>query len=115
MMNRDTLIVRKMLRYCEDIDSAHFHFADNKELFFDEDEGNVYRNAVSMPILQIGELAKHLSDAFITEHSLIPWKEIIRMRDLFAHHYGSVNYTQLWNTAHNDIAELYSYLNIIEQ
>ena len=86
MKRRDETIVRKMLLYCEDIEAANMHFADNQAVFFDDRQGRVYRNAVSMPILQIGELAKQLSDAFISEHSLIPWKQIIRMRDLFAHH-----------------------------
>ena len=110
MKNRDEIIVRKMLTYCQDIVSANLHFENDRELFFDEDQGRVYRNAVSMPILQIGELAKHLSDEFISEHSLIPWKEVIRMRDFFAHHYGDANYTQIWNTAHRDIEELKSFL-----
>lgn len=110
MDRRDETIARKMLRYCKDIEEANLHFENNKELFFDEDRGNVFRNAISMPILQIGELAKHFSDAFLAEYSLIPWKEIIRMRDFFAHHYGNASYDLIWDTAHDDIAELKSFL-----
>ena len=110
MEQRNETIVRKMLLYCEDIENTNTLFSDNKELFFHDKQGRVYRNAVSMPILQIGELAKHLSDDFIAEHSLIPWKQIIRMRDLFAHHYGSTDYMALWDTAHDDIGKLKSFL-----
>jgi uncharacterized protein with HEPN domain len=39
-----------------------------------------------MPILQIGELAKNLSDEFRETNNDIPWKAIMGMRDIFAHH-----------------------------
>ena len=115
MERKDKTIVNKMLLYCEDIENANKHFEDSKELFFDDNQGRVYRNAVSMPILQIGELAKHLSDDFVARHSIIPWKQIIRMRDLFAHHYGNTDYIYVWDTAHDDIQELKSYLLSITQ
>ncbi len=38
------------------------------------------------------------------------WKEIIRTRDFFAHHYGDINYNTLWNTSHEDIEQLKNYL-----
>ena len=115
MERRDETIVYKMLIYCEDIENTNKHFEDNRELFFESKQGRVYRNAVSMPILQIGELAKHLSDDFVAEHSLIPWKQIIRMRDLFAHHYGNTDYESVWDTAHDDIEKLKSFLLSITQ
>ena len=60
-------------------------------------------------------LAKHLSDNFVANHSIIPWKQIIRMRNLFAHHYGNTDYISVWDTAHDDIKELKSYLLSIIQ
>ena len=110
MDRRDETIVRKILKYCGDIEEANTHFDDDKALFFDEALGNVYRNAVSMPLLQIGELAKHFSPEFIAAHSAVPWKEIIRMRDFFAHHYGNASFDQIWTTAHEDVADLRSFL-----
>ena len=110
MERRDKTIARKMLWYCKAVEESNLHFDNNKELFFDKDQGIVYRSAVSMPILQIGELAKHFSTNFIMEHTLVPWKEIIRMRDFFAHHYENASFSQIWDTAHDDIAELKSYL-----
>lgn len=103
MNDRDLTIIRKMLRYCEQIEKTHQRFREDRELFFSEEEGFVYRNAVSMPILQIGELAKHLSEDFRTSHRMIPWRAIMGMRDIFAHHYGSVDYSELWDTSHDDI------------
>lgn len=60
-----------------------------------------------MPILQIGELSKMLSVEFLNEYTKIPWKMIMRMRDIVAHHYGSLDYEIVWNTSVSDIPELY--------
>ena len=110
MTDRDQTIIRKMLRYCGQIEETHRRFREDAELFFDEDDGFVYRNAVSMPILQIGELAKNLSEDYRADHSMIPWRAIMGMRDIFAHHYGTVDYSELWHTSHEDIAALKDHL-----
>ena len=110
MTDRDRTIVHKMLRYCRQIEETHRQFREDSALFFSEEEGFIYRNAVSMPILQIGELAKNLSDGFRIENDAIPWRAIMGMRDIFAHHYGSVDYSELWHTSHEDIKALKTYL-----
>ncbi len=109
MSDSDRTIVLKMIRYCGQIEETHRKFQEDSTLFFSE-EGFIYRNAVSMPILQIGELSKKLSDDFRKTHSSIPWRAIMGMRDIFAHHYGSVDYSELWHTSHEDIAALKGYL-----
>ncbi len=40
-------------------------------------------------------------------HTGIPWKMIMRMRDLVAHHYGNLDYEIVWNTSVSDIPQLY--------
>ena len=110
MNGRDKTIVRKMLAYCEEIQSTHGYFSDDKDLFFDRDQGFIYRNSITMPILQIGELAKKLSEDFLAAHDVLPWKEMMRMRDLFARHYGSVDYSFVWETSHGDIKKLEDFL-----
>ncbi|MBR4546137.1 MAG: DUF86 domain-containing protein [Oscillibacter sp.] len=106
MNRRDEVIREKILGYCREIEEAHRHFREDKSLFCDRENGAVYRNAVSMPLLQIGELAKNLSDEFRACHSEIPWRDAMRMRDLFAHHYGAVDYEQTWDTSHSSVLEL---------
>ena len=108
--DKDRIIISKIINYCEDIDAAHLHFNDDKKLFFDKWEGRVYRNAVTMPILQIGELAKNLTDDFTEKHASVPWKAIMRTRDFFAHHYCEIEYGDVWDTSHEDISELKNYL-----
>jgi len=111
MNSRDNIIIRKILGYCAQIEKTHAFFREDQALFFREDDGFVYRNSVAMPILQIGELAKRLSDEYTAAHKGIPWRAIMGMRDIFAHHYGSVDYNELWNTSHGDIASLKAYLS----
>lgn len=48
-----------------------------------------------------------LSVEFINEYAKIPWKMIMRMRDIVAHHYGSLDYEIVWNTSVSDIPNLY--------
>lgn len=48
-----------------------------------------------------------LSVEFLNEYTKIPWKMIMRMRDIVAHHYGSLDYEIVWNTSVSDIPELY--------
>lgn len=110
MNSRDKIIIQKIVAYCEQIGQTHQYFHDDQDLFFDESAGFVYRNSVAMPILQIGELAKRLSEDYLSSNKAIPWRAIMGMRDIFAHHYGSVDYQELWQTTHDDILDLLSYL-----
>ena len=110
MNNRDRIILQKIAAYCEQIIQTHQYFHDDQNLFFDESEGFVYRNSVAMPVLQIGELAKRLSEDYLLANKAIPWRAIMGMRDIFAHHYGSVDYQELWQTTHEDILDLLRYL-----
>lgn len=107
---RDLLIISKIVGYCNEIERTHKNFGTKKELFFDRENGFIYRNSISMPILQIGELVKNLSDDFKTENVGIPWHDIARMRDIFAHRYGTIDYELTWNTSIEDVADLKKFL-----
>ncbi|MBR3419714.1 MAG: DUF86 domain-containing protein [Oscillospiraceae bacterium] len=107
---RDLVIIEKVLRYCDEIEKTHAAFRNDKDLFFNKEEGFIYRNSITMPILQIGELVKNLSAEFVAEHNSIPWKAIAGMRDVFAHHYGSIDYDMTWNTSVEDVPALKEYL-----
>ena len=106
MNDRDASIVRHMRRYCEEIDSAVTRFGDDRETFMTDP---VYRNAVSMPIQQIGELAKHLSEAFVDDNPQIPWKHIRGMRNWFAHQYMSMDRDVIWEVIHEGIPPLKAF------
>ena len=108
MKQRDKTTLEKMMDYCLEIKDTHIYFKQDKELFINDKSGFIYRNSITMPILQIGELAKTLSVEFLDEYNKMPWKMIMRMRDIVAHHYGSLDYEIVWNTSVSDISELYS-------
>ena len=105
-MERDSVIIEHILRYCEEVELAISRFGRNQEIF---EKDPVYRNAVSMPVQQIGELAKHLSDEFIEKHSEIPWRQIKGMRTWFAHQYMKMDIDVIWEVVNDNIPELYSF------
>ena len=51
-----------------------------------------------MPMLQIGELAKRLSENILEATKVIPWKQVKGMRDFFVHDYLSMDKEIIWNT-----------------
>ena len=106
MNRRDQEILKHILRYCHEVELAIQYFGDNKEKFFSDP---VYRNAISMPIQQIGELAKHLSDEFVESHTQIPWKQIKGMRTWFAHQYMMMDMDIIWDVAHSELDELIAF------
>ena len=106
MNKRDKRVFIIILKYCRKIAKANKTFHDDKNLFFDEEEGFIYRDAVSMSILQIGELANNLTDEMFQAHKDIPFKQIIDMRNIAEHHYDEWDYERAWNTSQQDVPEL---------
>ena len=105
-INRDRDIVRHILRYCEQVDTAHKDFGHSKERF---EASTTYQNAISMCILQIGELIGRLSDDFKKTNMEIPWHKIRGMRNYVAHEYGSIDFEVIWYVSTNSIGELKSF------
>lgn len=103
LSDRDRQILQHIVNYCDEVSAAVELFGREKSGF---NENVVYRNAVSMPILQIGELANHLSEDFIQKYSQIPWRAIVGMRNRFAHGYQVMDVEEIWQTATEDLSEL---------
>lgn len=114
MKKKDYRILEHILDYCEDISSSISRFGSD---FSDFEDDIHYRHAVSMCVLQIGELANNLSDEYRDEtKTLIPWKEIRGMRNILAHNYGESDTNTLWNTIIYDIPTVADFCkNQIEQ
>ncbi|MDR0943809.1 MAG: DUF86 domain-containing protein [Ruminococcus sp.] len=105
--NVDNLVLRKILNYCELINKSINGHNESYEAFLENQE---FFAAVSMFQMQIGEVAKYLSNEF-TENTKaeIPWKDIKNMRNFFAHVYDDLDPQKVWNTAVNDIPVLKSF------
>ena len=106
MNGRDKKILQQIVKYCDEVIATNEHFHNDEALFKDAERGFLYRNAVSMPLLQIGELSKILSDEFVSAHTGIPWRMMARMRDVLAHHYGGVDMNTTFSTATTDVPEV---------
>jgi uncharacterized protein with HEPN domain len=100
---RDIMILRKIVQYCKEIHGTCEQFNHSADLFA---SSYTFRNACSMCILQIGELAGKLSDATQSAIPSIPWKAIRGMRNLLAHNYGNIQMEATWATIVQDIPAL---------
>ena len=97
---RDRTCVEHILRYCEQMRGSLAEIQHDRDRFL---ASHTYQNAISMCILQIGELFKRLSDDFLQEYTYIPWSLIAKTRDNYAHHYGTVDFEMVWTTAVDDL------------
>ena len=110
---RDIDIIKKMAEYCNEISETVEFFGDSFELL---SSNKIYKNAVAMCILQIGELAGHLSDDFKAIHSEMPWQDMKSMRNVAAHGYGKLDLEMLWGTITTNIPGLWEFCaRVVEQ
>ena len=91
---RDLRLLRRIVEYCDQADMAAARFGRSFQGF---DQDPVYRNAVALCILQIGELVGRLSEEFRDTHAQIPWRQIKLMRNIVAHRYGTVDNAITWD------------------
>ncbi len=71
MKNRDKVILKKILDYCNQIREACDMFENDYNKF---KSSSVFQNACCMCILQIGELCKMLSEELKIKENIVPWK-----------------------------------------
>ena len=101
MRDKDLQIIEKIikrvcttLRYCEDETQDSFH-------------GNtMLQEACVFNLLQIGELANHLSSEFTAANASIPWHQMVGLRNRLVHDYDGIRLTIVWETITNDFPKL---------
>lgn len=103
---RNKRILEHIVSYCDQIDMTVQHFGNHYDVFA---QSPIYRNAVALCILQIGELVGKLPEEFRAQHSSIPWRQIKGMRNIVAHGYGSVDPETTWEIIQEDIPKLKAY------
>ena len=96
MKRRDVIRLKKIVDYCEDINDVLESFGNDQNVFF----------------FQIGELVATLTDEFKRNNPQIPWAKIKGLRNIIVHHYGAVDYEELWKIAHVDVPRLRDYCNL---
>ena len=74
---------------------------------FDEFIGDIrVYYSVMKNVEVIGEAANMLTRDFKEKHAELPWRLIVKMRNVLVHGYAQVSDTDLWQTASNDIKPL---------
>lgn len=105
-VNRDRNVLEHMIKYCDEIAYTMQVMGNN---FSDFDNNFIYQNAVSLCILQIGELTTHLTTEFKQHYTKIQWNQIKALRNIVAHDYGRIDTEILWETLQEDIPMLKEY------
>jgi len=105
-MDKDTLILTKIIKNSNEInETISFFNLDFNKLKCD----HIAKNAIAMCVLQIGELVTKMTVEFKQKYTGMPWKDIIGMRTIVAHTYGSVDMDILWKIATVNIPDLKTY------
>lgn len=108
--NKNKVIVKKMIKYCDKILEIKDKENLTKEKYMHSD---VIQLAIDMCIFQLTELSLHLDDDFRIKHLDIPWAQIKGMRNIHAHEYDKIDRNIIWNTIDNDIRDLMNKLQKI--
>ena len=96
----DILIAaNKALKFVEGIDRNGF------------EDNEIIQNAVMRPLEIIGEASARTSKGFRKEHSEIPWREMVGLRNRLIHEYFRVDFSAVWDTIYKDLPKL---IEIIE-
>ena len=105
MINKDKIILQKIIAYIEDV-YQYVHGFDFDS--FLKDKKTV--SACAFTISQIGELASKLSENIQSANHDIPWKSIRGMRNKIVHDYEKIDFTVLWGTIDISLPELKNQL-----
>jgi uncharacterized protein with HEPN domain len=73
-----------------------------------EKQGAVYRR-----IEIIGEATSRLSEEFRNQYPMIPWHQIVGMRNVLIHEYDNIDLDLVWETIRKDIPKLEGYIKSI--
>lgn len=76
-------------------------------------KNSLIKKGVVMSLLNIGELASKLPNEFTDEHSQVPWRSMVGMRNFAAHGYHIMNLGIIWDTAQSSIPELIHFIEKI--
>jgi len=106
MRGREKSILEHMLEDALDAIS----FAEEISSLAEFSANKLYRKAVIMSILNIGELAKKLSHEFRETYDEIPWKKIIGMRDIAANGYHEMDDDIIWDVVKHSLPELACFI-----
>lgn len=101
--DNDEYLLELILGYCEDIEEALELFGNDYEIFM---KCVPFQNACTMPIFQIGELCKRISDDLKEENPQIDWRGLCGIRDIFAHQYLNLDVEITWDMMETELPQI---------
>ena len=101
MERRDRIILQKVLREITVAQEMMGHCSLDQ---FRQSE--MLMRAVSMTVINIGELVKNLTDETRLAYPHIPWKAIAGFRDVAAHKYQTLRMEDVYETVMADFPSL---------
>ncbi|HEY9557799.1 MAG TPA: HepT-like ribonuclease domain-containing protein [Acidimicrobiales bacterium] len=70
-------------------------------------DGDWMRQRAAERILEIvGEAPNAMSEEFKAAHPAVPWRHVVNLRHLLAHHYHRVDADQIWSIATDSVPAL---------
>lgn len=108
MQHRDKIIIQKIL---SEIDiGIGMMGKEELDAFLDDEK---LKRAISMTVLNIGELVKNVTEETRKEFPQVPWKAIAGMRDIAAHKYQTLRMEDVYYTVQKDFPTLKEQLGEI--
>jgi len=108
MQHRDKVILQKIL---SEIDVGTQMLGSTALEAFLQNE--MLKRAISMTVINIGELIKNVSDELRLVHPEVPWKQIAGFRDITAHKYQTLRMEDVYKVIVDDFPTLKEQLNMI--
>jgi len=91
----------------------------NADDFSSSPDGMILLNAVCMKLLAIGEevkgLDKRTDKKLLNQYPSVPWKEVMGLRDIIAHHYFEVDPNEIFTVIKVDIPPLLEIVKMIKK
>ena len=106
-------VLNVVLKAAEAAKSREEHIV-HKDQFSGNFESETLFDAICMNFVVIGENLKMLDNKtqgqYLRKYPDIPWSEVIRMRDIVAHHYTGIKNDIIFDTVKKDIPDLIAAL-----
>jgi uncharacterized protein with HEPN domain len=100
----------RLLDILEAIERIEKYARKGKAVFLHDE---LVQNWMVNHITMIGEACRSLPEEFQVSHTIIPWADIIAMRNLLIHHYFGIDKEAVWSVVERDIPELKGNIQVI--
>ena len=107
MFNSEIYDILQTIAEMADIAMERAAELKHKDQFVDDLYGQLIFDAICMNLIVIGEKLKKLDNKtagnYLANYPDIAWSEVIRMRDIIAHHYTNIKNEIIFDTVKKDI------------